>query len=440
MWTTKRLSSIAVCFFFCAGIGAQTPLGPGFTYQGEIQQNGTPVDGTVHLRFSLWDAETDGARIGVSQTPTDIPVAEGLFTVVLNASGEFGPTGFNGEGRWLQIEVCGDPNCSSLSIMSPRQPITGAPYALHASNAGTAPWTGLSDVPEGFADGVDNIGEITWEASGTNIYRAMGNVGIGTSTPATPLHVVGGIPSTLQGDGSVVIGRTESSNLAFDDTSIMARLNGAGGTFFLNEHGGNVSICGRGIGRLGVGTFTPLGAAHIHAEPVTFGGTLTLEGDTHTYMSFFPDGVAAGRGGWLGYGGPLDDNLYLVNGLNNIFVDPGGGDGFHVLGYLFAQNMLNGDFHDVQWNSVTGEFFYDDSTRRHKENITPLQDDFERLLGAQPMTYTRPGRPDRREIGYIAEDIEDLGLTRLLQFDQEGRPESVNFEKAVLYLTEIAKA
>jgi uncharacterized coiled-coil protein SlyX len=56
------------------------------------------------------------------------------------------------------------------------------------------------------------------------------------------------------------------------------------------------------------------------------------------------------------------------------------------------------------------------------------------------MTYTRPGKPERWEIGYIAEDIEDLGLTHLLQYDKEGEPEGVNYEKAVLYLTELAKA
>ena len=30
------------------------PLGPAFTYQGELRQSGVPVDGTVSLRFSLW--------------------------------------------------------------------------------------------------------------------------------------------------------------------------------------------------------------------------------------------------------------------------------------------------------------------------------------------------------------------------------------------------
>ncbi|MDQ3930026.1 MAG: hypothetical protein M3328_12880, partial [Chloroflexota bacterium] len=38
-------------------------------------------------------------------------------------------------------------------VLSPRRPITAAPYALYAKSA---PWSGLAGVPAGFADGVDN--------------------------------------------------------------------------------------------------------------------------------------------------------------------------------------------------------------------------------------------------------------------------------------------
>ena len=525
---TRKVRSIRVVCLTILALAtptlAQIPLGTGFTYQGEVRQDGAPVDGRVHLRFSLWDSEGSGQppvggnQIGASQLLSNVPVTGGLFSVILNASGEFSVTPFTGEERWLQIEVCGDPSCQSLTILSPRQPVTAAPYSLFSM---TTPWTGIAGIPPGFADGVDNIGEITWEASGTNIYRATGNVGIGTVTPevklhlsgsesrlrlesassgsfavteyqtdskrwsvgvggstvqpelagkyfvldetpgaspqslvvvdggnvgirtpfpAAPLHVTGGSAATSQGGGTMIIGGDQNHNLGFDEDSIMARQGNTPWPLRLNEGGGDVLIARGGPGRLGIDTDSPLGGVHVHKEPATFGGTLTLEGDTHTYMSFYPDGVAAGRGGWFGYGGSFDNNLYIVNGLNNIIADPGGGDAFHIRGFLLVDNMAFGDYHNVQWNSDNAQFYYDDSTRRHKENIEPLEDDFERLLDAQPMTYTRPGKPERWEIGYIAEDIEDLGLTHLLQYDKEGEPEGVNYEKAVLYLTEIAKA
>ena len=45
----------------------------------------------------------------------------------------------------------------------------------------------------------------------------------------------------------------------------------------------------------GYSTTAPLAALHVKKEAVPPGGTLALEGTTHTYLTFFPDGVAAGR-------------------------------------------------------------------------------------------------------------------------------------------------
>src|SRR5262249_48301131 len=121
---------------------AAVPLGTGFTYQGQLKQNGGPMNGTVHLRFSLWDAAGSGAppvggrQLGVSQLLANTPIANGLFTVALNDGGEFGANAFDGQARWLQVEICADPACASLSILSPRQPITATPYATFSAG----PW------------------------------------------------------------------------------------------------------------------------------------------------------------------------------------------------------------------------------------------------------------------------------------------------------------
>jgi hypothetical protein len=111
----------------------------------------------------------------------------------------------------------------------------------------------------------------------------------------------------------------------------------------------------------------------------------------------------------------------------------------HVDGTFGVDTIPYGDYQNVQWNSATGQFYQDSSSRRHKENITPLVDDFAKLLTAQPVTYTRPGVPGRWEIGYIAEEIDTLGLKRLVQYDKDGLPEGLNYDKMVLYLVEIAK-
>src|SRR5205814_4759711 len=95
------------------------------------------------------------------------PVVNGLFTVVLNGAGQFGPGAFNGEERWLQaaVQCTGDGAPVALS----RQPVTAVPYALYATgnwglngNAGT---TGSN-----FLGTTDNM-SLTIGVSGTAALR-----------------------------------------------------------------------------------------------------------------------------------------------------------------------------------------------------------------------------------------------------------------------------
>ncbi len=148
------------------GPAPAAPLGHAFTYQGQLRQGGVPVDGTVSLRFSLWDAPgtgdppSGGTPVGAAQVMANVPVSGGVFSVALNANDEFGPEAFNGEARWLQVAVCTDSSCGVSTVLGPRQAITGAPYALGP-----------------------------WQTSGSDIHFDSGKVGIGTSLPNHALHV-----------------------------------------------------------------------------------------------------------------------------------------------------------------------------------------------------------------------------------------------------------
>ncbi|WP_448573736.1 tail fiber domain-containing protein [Trichothermofontia sp.] len=114
-------------------------------------------------------------------------------------------------------------------------------------------------------------------------------------------------------------------------------------------------------------------------------------------------------------------------------------DDVEIAGGLQVRSVPFGDARNMQWNDQSGALQYDNSSRRYKENITDLRDDFAQILRAQPKTYTRPDNPDRWEIGYIAEEFQDLGLDRLLYFDQEGLPDGINYRKISLYLLEVVK-
>ena len=112
---------------------AATSLGTAFTYQGQLKDNGAPAQGTYRLQFSLWDAAQNGNAVGTSDTQ-NVSATKGLFTVMLNATDQFGANAFSGDARWLEIRVCPtNPqiSCGTLgTTLSPRQPLTATPYAL----------------------------------------------------------------------------------------------------------------------------------------------------------------------------------------------------------------------------------------------------------------------------------------------------------------------
>ncbi|MEZ4646963.1 MAG: hypothetical protein R3E31_30260 [Chloroflexota bacterium] len=106
---------------------AQT--GSGFTFQGQLQDGGNPVNAACDIQAGLWDAETNGEQVGSTQTVSDVAVANGRFTITLNANSEFGESAFTGQARWLQIAVRCPAGSGNYATLQPRQPLTAAPYA-----------------------------------------------------------------------------------------------------------------------------------------------------------------------------------------------------------------------------------------------------------------------------------------------------------------------
>ena len=113
------------------------PVGTAFTYQGRLEDGESPANGTYDFQFKLCDDETaQPCQVGgatVADYADDEHVGEGLFTVKL----DLGADVFNGQVRWLEVGV--RPGASSgadpYTTLTPRQPITPAPYALHTRGA-----------------------------------------------------------------------------------------------------------------------------------------------------------------------------------------------------------------------------------------------------------------------------------------------------------------
>ena len=123
-------------------------LGTAFTYQGYLTDGGSPASGTFDFEFGLYDDPDigEGTLLG-TVIVGDEPVTDGFFTVELDFGGVF-------DGPALYLEVGVRPGSSgAFTTLSPRQALTPTPAAIYAMNA---PWSGLNDVPAGFADGTDD--------------------------------------------------------------------------------------------------------------------------------------------------------------------------------------------------------------------------------------------------------------------------------------------
>jgi hypothetical protein len=107
-----------------------------FTFQGRLDDNGAPTSGNYDLELKLFTSATvgQGTQIGATLTKASVPVKSGVFTVEL----DFGANAFPGADRFLQVAVKPAASADALIVLTPRQPITPTPYALHSASAITA--------------------------------------------------------------------------------------------------------------------------------------------------------------------------------------------------------------------------------------------------------------------------------------------------------------
>jgi len=306
---------IAIASGLMPGMAAAEPVGTAFTYQGQLKQEGRPVNGPTDLRFSLWNAFEGGIRIGPILSSAVIEVTNGLLAEDL----DFGPTAFDGQARWLQIEVRHPAGVGAYVLITPRQALTPMPYAIRALNVANGHALDAADgspTNSVFVNNDGNVGikttaaetALTVQAYATDALRLLGpgpytstarlhfgdgdyvylaeddddsltihsfdrtammggNVGVGTANPSHRLTVQSGNVATMRLIGPQGGGLGFGARLAFGD------FNAGNNSYYayleedlddsLNLYSRvRTSIMG---GNVGIGTFTPEAKLDVNA-------------------------------------------------------------------------------------------------------------------------------------------------------------------------------
>jgi hypothetical protein len=134
------------------------------SYQGFVTDSSDEplADGSYTMKFALYTAESGGTKIW-EETQNSVSVSNGFFSVLLgNGNCTTGcpldAGDFSDPARYLQSSI----DSGSGFVDFPRQQLASAPYSLQAEaavqaeTAASAPWSGLTGVPAGFADGTDD--------------------------------------------------------------------------------------------------------------------------------------------------------------------------------------------------------------------------------------------------------------------------------------------
>jgi hypothetical protein len=210
----------------------------------------------------------------------NVPATNGLFVVQLNDAGQFGANAFNGDARWLQVEVCSDASCSgSPTVLAPRQPVTPTPYSRFSAGP--------------------------WQLNGGNLYFSGGNVGIGTTTPTAPLSLgssLGNNKLLLYDDGT-----SNGYGFGIQDFQFRLHVDSPFARFsFLNGSAGSELLTILGNGNVGIGTPNP-------AVKLDVLGNIYLGAGARYSVPGAEETLKMVRGTVFSDGSPLGGCCYSVN-------------------------------------------------------------------------------------------------------------------------------
>ncbi len=299
-----------------------TTTPPYINYQGNLRDaEGNLLSGHYTMTFRIYDdlAAPVGAELW-SEDHISVTVRSGHFSVLLGNTEPISPTLFTDPDRFIGVTV--DP----YDEMVPRQRFASVPYAITADHVSSL--NAPDDDPQD-AVFVDNDG----------------NVGIGTTSPRSVLHVAGSIypdaeTMLFRGNNSLGTPSGDGFRLRYDadffgtyqDALVIEKTDGNqddpdGGVAFVNTGADGVEQAAmviRGGGNVGIGNWSPSEKLEVAGDGKFTGGDISVwygdkaitirQDGNNSYISnkenFVDNGAASN--GWL-----------ILNGSNGVILQYG---------------------------------------------------------------------------------------------------------------------
>ncbi|HAD11185.1 MAG TPA: hypothetical protein DCF33_01980 [Saprospirales bacterium] len=417
------------------------------------KSDGTAVDdgNDYKLTFRLWDdaSSTDNIHKVHQELIENITVVGGVYSVVLGLDDTQPLNAAFNKTYWLGVSV----GTSSIELL-PRPRLTHAPYALGlVGQNNTFPSTGPVIGDAFRARGGDPIGGQGPDGNGFS-FKPGGDEGGGMfSRGANNIELWAGGQERMQLNNAqnelygqtVNFGPFISNDLTINGNQ---QINGSS----------NISLHQTVQGWHTVNGFSKINANQEVTGFSTIGANQTVNGSSFTKgfnraASWFDNsgftfnytlqgGIDDTDSGLFG----KQDGIVQIRSNGSVVAEFSPPQGYtnqccNTLSAIKLYGIQKGpDNPEVEWDEQTGHLQVDNSSRRLKRNINPLTDNYRLILKAQPKLYNRIGYPDERvELGYIAEEFDSIGLTRLVHYNGSGEITGVNYKKVSIYLNEVVK-
>ena len=218
---------------------------------------------------------------------------------------------------------------------------------------------------------------------------ASQNVGIGTSSPTSKLTVNG--VATLNGG----ITLNDYGNIGATSNSAGISLTGGSATNNggqINLRGGSFSGNANGIEFIGGGTER----MRIDSSGNVLVGQTSASGTSTGTTDFYSGGLV------------INPNNRTSSGSANCV-----------------------------WATGTGQFYRSTSSIKYKQNVNDAEYGLAEVMQLRPVTYQGKSEVDgeKRFGGFIAEEVDAIGLNEFVVYDEQDRPDSLGYDRMVSLLT-----